>query len=211
MAGAAVLLSVAAAIGGLTWLVLTAPSAGRITEQMVHHIVIMNLAAPAIAWFVRDLGWFHVAPRQLALAGALQITVLWLVHLPGGLHAHHTTGQVHVVILILMALSAFWFWRTVFAIDGARRWQAIAALLITGKMFCLLGAIFTFAPRPLFAMANTPAALADQQLAGLVMLTACPLTYVGAAIALSVQWVGDLGLRGGVSSPLSAFEGEKAR
>ena len=76
----------------------------------------------------------------------------------------------------------------------ARRWRAIAALLVTGKVFCLVGAIFTFAPRPLVQglPLPLPEALADQQLAGLLMLAACPLTYVLAGIVVSVLWLAEL-------------------
>jgi putative membrane protein len=44
--------------------------------------------------------------------------------------------------------------------------------------------------------------MADQQLAGLIMLTACPLTYVGASIVFVARWFANLSEeRPGAASP----------
>jgi putative membrane protein len=56
------------------------------------------------------------------------------------------------------------------------------------RLFCLLGAIFVFAPRPLFAH-HGGVSLEDQQLAGLLMIVACPLTYVVAGTVIAARWV----------------------
>jgi putative membrane protein len=52
--------------------------------------------------------------------------------------------------------------------------------------------LLTFAPRVLYdvTVVNTSMTinLADQQLAGLLMITICPLTYVLAAIMLISRW-----------------------
>ncbi len=96
-----------------------------------------------------------------------------------------------------LLLAALLFWYSV--IFAEARWYSLLALLTTGKLFCLLGALLTFAPRPiypqlreLYAQAGhfpVETALSDQQLAGLLMLVACPLIYVLASVVLAARWL----------------------
>jgi putative membrane protein len=64
-------------------------------------------------------------------------------------------------------------------------------LLVTGKLFCLLGALLVFAPRSLYLLQNGheahfgPITIEDQQLAGLLMLLACPLSYLLAGVVIA--------------------------
>ena len=88
------------------------------------------------------------------------------------------------------------FWTVLLSVTN--RWQAIFSLLITGKFACLLGALLIFAPRPLYFAADPRhshavlSTLGDQQLAGLYMVAACPLSFVLAGIVLAVQALGEL-------------------
>jgi putative membrane protein len=79
----------------------------------------------------------------------------------------------------------------------------VPALLISGKLACLLGALLIFAPRLLLTstvsghnMHHGPVdhatALADQHLAGLLMVVACPLSYVLTAVVLAAQTMSHL-------------------
>jgi putative membrane protein len=98
------------------------------------------------------------------------------------------------VMQATLFFSSLWFWLAIFNQDGKHSWRAVAALLLTGKLFCLIAVLLTFAPRVLYvsgAMAPNLAMtvdLADQQLAGLLMITACPITYVLAAVVLINRW-----------------------
>jgi putative membrane protein len=52
-------------------------------------------------------------------------------------------------------------------------------------------------PRTLYATlhaghADQAIALADQQLAALLMVVACPLTYIAAGVILSAQWLEEI-------------------
>jgi putative membrane protein len=97
-------------------------------------------------------------------------------------------------------LAALLFWLALLTISAASRWQTIPALLLTGKLACLLAALLIFAPRTLYVSAGHLAhaaehfsalrALDDQQLAGLLMITACPLSYLVAAVIITVQLIG---------------------
>jgi putative membrane protein len=103
---------------------------------------------------------------------------------------------MHASLFIL----SLWFWLAIFARRGSTRWQALLVLLVTGKLFCMLGVLLVFSPRLLYAgisgggyaHLHAQPALADQQLAGLLMIAACPLTYVLAAIIIAARWLGDI-------------------
>ena len=57
--------------------------------------------------------------------------------------------QLHGVLL----LAALCFWTLLLSLPDARRWHAVAALLLTGKLVCLLAALLVFAPRALYGAA----------------------------------------------------------
>jgi putative membrane protein len=106
---------------------------------------------------------------------------------------------VHTVMHVSFLAAALWFWLAVLSDRSTMRWRALFALLITGKLFCLLGALLVFAPRLLYGgiaahgpLAGDDGALADQHLAGLMMLAVCPLTYVLAGVVIAAQWLSDL-------------------
>jgi putative membrane protein len=74
---------------------------------------------------------------------------------------------------------------------GAMRWHGILGLVVTGKLSCLLAALLVFSPRQLFTEAHHHVgSLDDQQVAGLLMLTACPLSYVVAGAVMAMQLSG---------------------
>jgi putative membrane protein len=100
-------------------------------------------------------------------------------------------GQAGIPAAAMLLLSSVWFWLAIFDRTGARLRGKVAALLLTGKLFCLYAVLLTFAPRVLYGDAAR-IDLADQQLAGLLMITACPLTYVLAAVVLISRWFRDL-------------------
>ncbi|MBU1209976.1 MAG: cytochrome c oxidase assembly protein [Alphaproteobacteria bacterium] len=177
---------------------------GPLSRHMLAHIVLMNLVAPLAALgLIRGLWVSTALPfAALAAATAVQLMLLWAWHAPPLLTASLEQPIVHVVASATLSVAALWFWLAVFTITGARRWQAIAALLITGKLFCLLGALLIFAPRTLYVCAATsicgpgvPASLDDQQMAGVVMVVACPLTYVTAGVIIAARWLFELSQR----------------
>ena len=77
--------------------------------------------------------------------------------------------------------------------------RALSALLVTAKLSCLLGALFIFAPRPLYAgylasngIQTDGSALEDQHVAGLLMLTAYTFSYIGAAVVIVARWLSEV-------------------
>ncbi|KUO56417.1 MAG: hypothetical protein APF80_13655 [Alphaproteobacteria bacterium BRH_c36] len=171
---------------------------------MLGHIALMNLVAPLAALALIRGKWVPTALpfAALAAATALQLLLLWGWHAPPVLTASLERPIIHFLASATLSISALWFWLAVFTISGARRWEAIAALLITGKLFCLLGALLIFAPRTLYVCAATsicapgvPASLDDQQMAGVLMVVACPLTYVTAGVIIAARWLFELSQR----------------
>ena len=155
---------------------------------MAQHIVLMSVVAPGLVLILRA----QLSPRFdrfLVPATVVQIGILWFWHAPFSL-PHAMNAQVaHAVMQATLLGSALWFWAAVVSAVGTGAWRPIAALLITSKLFCLLGVLLTFAPRALYTPHGVPAAIDDQQLAGLLMLIACPATYLLAAVILAARWL----------------------
>jgi putative membrane protein len=179
---------------------------GHLSAHMAQHILTMNLIAPIVAFGLLRYGPLgrisrrnpHEPGSWLALAVALQIGALWFWHAPGvfewAMAGRWPAAFMHASLFLIALL----FWVCVLGIGGHARWKPIAALLITGKLFCLLGVLFVFAPRALYDMpfahghSLAPSTLADQQLAGLLMVAACPLTYIVAGVVIATRWILDL-------------------
>lgn len=188
---------------------------GPLTHHMSVHILLMGLAAPAIAFATsghRRLAWLG-SGRSLALSSALQIAVLWGWHTPSVLDAAMAEPALHAAMLLSTTAVAIWFWSAVLAaVERGHGWQPIAALAVTAKLFCVPAAILVFANRPLYSCASSvmcngaAPSLDDQHLAGLLMLTACPLTYLTAGVVIAAHWLRRLRRRSGFSRPAHPWE-----
>lgn len=176
---------------------------GPLTRHMLMHIFLMNVLAPLAALGIATANFMPRANfSALTAATILQLVLLWAWHAPPMLTASLDNWLVHLAASSTLFFASLLFWLSIFTICGARRWQAIGALLITGKLFCLLGALLIFAPRMLFACPatslcgpGTPPSLADQQMAGILMVVACPLTYVTAGVIIAARWLVELSER----------------
>jgi len=162
---------------------------------MLQHLALMNVVAPLAALSLSRRGPF--APASLLLAGFVQLAALWAWHAPAVQHLATSSSAAQVALMSVLAGAAIWFWC---ALIAASQWKALIALLFTGKLACLLGALLIFAPRDLYnldglvlALCTTgPSSLADQQLAGLLMITACPLSYLVTGVALAARMLARL-------------------
>jgi putative membrane protein len=177
---------------------LTPPAS--LSGHMAAHILSMNVLAPLAALAMLRAGFGPSISRRLEgslpAATILQLVLLWGSHLPGVLPSPTHGSAAGAIVHSVLIASALWFWLAAFGQVGAHRWRALVALLISGKLFCLLGVLLVFAPRLLYpahallhADAGHAQALADQQLAGLLMVVACPLSYVLAGVIIAARWV----------------------
>jgi putative membrane protein len=166
--------------------------AGAFSRHMIIHIALMTVAAPILALKLRYSSFQQSASvSTLVVAIILQLALLFAWHSPPGIGLAMAGGHAGALLMqASLLLSALWFWLTIFNQTGEHLWRSVIALLLTGKLFCLIAVLLVFAPRVLYGIgvANIPIELADQQLAGLLMVTVCPFTYVLAAIVLICRW-----------------------
>lgn len=162
---------------------LCAVSVALFSARVVHHVLLVAVAAPLLA---------AALPRARAmptgLAFLISTAVLWGWHQPAAYDLALADMAVYWAMQLSLLGSAVWFWRAVLGSRGG-----IAAVLwsLAGLMqMGALGALLTFAPEPLYAAhalapldwGLTP--LADQQLGGLIMWVPAMLPYL-AMIALA--------------------------
>jgi putative membrane protein len=147
--------------------------------------------APFIALALHKLipSW---SARFLVAASVVQLLLLWFWHAPFLLPQAMHSPLLSTAMQASLFTGALWFWGAVISAAGAGAWRPIVALLVTSKLFCLLGVLLTFAPRALYASHAGTATLDDQQLAGLLMLIACPATYLLAAVILAGHWLASI-------------------
>lgn len=195
---------IASAAGVLVLAVALASESGALTRHMATHVVLMNALAPglALALLARAPRLGQATAATLVLSTLAQLAVLWMVHAPALLHLAATRPAAAIIVQALLLLTALWFWISVLAQPAGQLWRALGALLITGKLFCLLGALLIFAGHPLAGHAQDAAGtLADQQAAGLLMVVACPLSYVLAGVILTAHWLRGLQRRDNAAAP----------
>ena len=130
-------------------------------------------------------------PSWMWIATAAQIAALWISHAPPVQAAALAYPGIQFVVHALLMVAALSFWVLLLSLRDTRRWHAIPALLLTGKLVCLLAALLVFAPRALYGTGHAHGppvdGLDDQRLAGLLMIAACPLSYLVAATVITVQ------------------------
>ena len=189
-------------VAGSATLALVERSA--LSELMGQHLLVMNVVAPVLGAAMARLPLKLASnPRPLGGAALAQMLLLWGWHAPLVQQAAGGSLGLHLLMLGLLAAAAILFWATTLRAAAEERWSAIAALLITGKLACLLGGLMIFAPRELYGLAGLafsictagPSTLADQQLAGLMMIVACPLSYIVAGLIMTMQMLARLELR----------------
>ncbi|NEE02025.1 cytochrome c oxidase assembly protein [Phytoactinopolyspora halotolerans] len=136
------------------------------------------LAHPVTAWF-------------------LHIGVLWAWHMPAAYDATLHSEAVHVIEHLSFVLTSWLLWWHVATPGRARMRGPVAAMYLFTVLLpsAALGAVLTLAPAPLYAeqAARTEHAgadaLADQQLAGLVMWVPADVLYLLAIVGLVFAWV----------------------
>lgn len=171
-------------------------AAGHFTRHMLLHLGLMAVLAPLAASWLQRRGWQLPGVARggfLLWATLAQLLLFFLWHSPAVMSwMMHSPALACAMYVTLWAASAA-FWSSIFEHTYNHVWRPVVALLLTGKLFCLVALILVFAPRVLYSSPHVHAFdLADQQLAGLLMIVICPLTYVLTAIMLLVRWLDKL-------------------
>lgn len=151
--------------------------------RAVHHVILAALLAPALALLL--IRWRHASAVPLAVATIVHAATFWAWHLPQLYAAALTSDAIFWLMQATITGTAVLFW---IGVVRAPATAAVAALLATMVQMGLLGALITFAQRPLYAPHwSTTAAwgmapIEDQQLAGLIMWVPGSLLYLLAAM-----------------------------
>jgi len=167
---------------------LCALSSALFAARTVHHVLLVAVAAPLIAWALprRPVG-------PLALATVVQAVAFWAWHAPGAYALALSSDAAYWAMQGSVLGTAVWFWM---GVRHARMPAAVIALLAAMVAMGLLGALITFAEAPLYAphLLTTQAwgltPLEDQQTAGLIMWAPAAAIYLAAALLALGRWIG---------------------
>jgi len=191
--------------------------------HMVQHMLLIVVVAPMAVlsrplpqWRAAmgpavDALWrrLHRLSRHPLRCALLHAAAIWFWHAPGTYIAAVQYPVWHVLEHASFLFSGWLFWWSVLRPSRTDVLEASLALLFTVMHTGLLGALLTFANAPLYG--NGPAALADQQLAGLVMWIPGGLVYLLAAVWATWRWLQTLETepsRAGIR-PLASAQGTK--
>lgn len=178
---------------------LCALSSAFFTVRVVHHIALVLMIAPLLAFGME--AWLRRLPTPLWPCTATAAVAFWAWHAPAPYAAALSSVPVYALMQFTLLASATAFW---LAVRRARPAAALGAILATTVQMGLLGALITFAARPLYAphFASTlswgVAPLEDQQLAGITMWAPGSIAYLAAAMWIGWRWLRaerDRGLR----------------
>jgi putative membrane protein len=192
------------------------------SAHMVQHLILMQVAPPLLVLGAPALELLWTLPpasrrrvgrwwnRRLLLrsllarlfhplaAWLLALGSLFLWHLPGPYQAALRHPLVHVFEHLNFLGSGFLFWSVLLRPDRARRLEYGAGVLYSFTAALpsgLLGALLTFAGKPLYPVQSGSAPLhgltplQDQQLAGLIMWMPGGLIYLCVAAGWFLRWL----------------------
>jgi putative membrane protein len=118
--------------------------------------------------------------------------VFWIWHTPAPYASALSSDLMYAAMQLTLVASATCFWLAVRRSSAA---AAMGAILATTVQMGLLGAIITFAARPLYephyasALDWGVSALEDQQLAGITMWAPGSIAYLVAAMCIGWRWL----------------------
>jgi putative membrane protein len=179
---------------------LCALSSALFTARVVHHVLLIGVAAPLLA--MAGLRW----SRGLAAAVPLHAAMVWLWHAPPVYGAALAHDGLYWLMQVSLLVTGIWFWAAAIK-DRSASPGGIAALIAIMLQMTMLGAIIAFAQRPLYAphFATTQSwgltPLEDQQLAGVVMLVPAGLLYLLPVLWIIGTWIRQSGSRPALRVP----------
>ena len=165
---------------GLTSLALICPicplSVALFSARVSQHMVLVSVAAPLVAlgWPVRETSPSASRWRPILAAGAFA-AMLWVWHSPAPYTATFQSTFIYWLMHLTTFGSALILWRTILGAWGRSLEGVSAAVVITVLQMGVLGAVITFAARPLYAphlyttLSWGLSPLEDQQLGGVIM------------------------------------------
>ena len=207
------------------------------SAHMAQHIV-LTAVVPPLLWLGRPVILLWSLPRCLrrkigALLQArpvrkfwiwaplplpafvLEGAVLWGWHAPVAIEAALANEAIHAAMHLSFFVGGLLFWHALAHAGrrhGAGYAETAALSFLTMMHTGLLGALLTFAPRPLYlAYGDSPLAwgltpLEDQQLAGLIMWVICGTIYIVAGVLLLAAWIRQVERRSASATFMSGYK-----
>ena len=169
---------------------LCALSSAFFTVRVIHHIALVLVMAPLLAFGFEP--WLRRLPTSLWSATAIAAVTFWAWHAPAPYAAALSSGLIYALMQFTLLASAMGFW---IAVRRSGPTAAMGAILVTTVLMGLLGALITFAVRPLYAPHFASAVswgvspLEDQQLAGITMWAPGSLAYLAVAMWIGWRWL----------------------
>ncbi len=169
---------------------LCALSSAFFTVRVVHHIALVLVMAPLLAFGLEP--WLRRLLAPLWTSTAIATVTFWAWHAPAPYAAALSSDVSYALMQFTLLASAVAFWVAVRRSDPV---AAMGAILATTVSMGLLGALITFAGRPLYAphFASTlswgVSPLEDQQLAGITMWAPGSIAYLAAAMWIGWRWM----------------------
>jgi putative membrane protein len=176
---------------GATWLgPLPALGFRSFAAHMTMHIAVVAVAAPLLALGIAGttLDPVRRMPRLLAPipASLIELVIVWAWHVPALHQAARHESWAFIIEQAMFIFGGLFLWLAAVGGDGEQRreraWSGVAALLFTSMHMTLLGALFALANRSLFH--NTPSAIDDQHLGGVIMLLVGGASYLLGGLGL---------------------------
>ena len=189
--------------------------------HMVQHLLLILVAAPLLVWsrpglplmaalpapvhrsyvtLHRLAPWraFRRAGRNIVVVWTATALAMWSWHLPTLYEAGLASFPWHAVEHLTFLGTAILFWSVTLpssSPNGRSPAPSIALVFATGLQSAVLGAVLTFADRPLYASHAREAAhwgvdaLTDQRLAGLIMWVPAGAVYLLVMAWLFLTWM----------------------
>lgn len=189
-----------------------------LAAHMTQHMILLALAPPLLLLGRPAAAFAHAVPvaatralrrtfsaahahgvRALAPATAAHVAVMVVWHVPVATVAALAHDGLHWAMHATFLLAGWWFWAAMLHRIRDRDTGVgapLVAIVVVMMQMGFIGALLTFAPRPLYApyVERTPALglapLADQQLAGLVMWVPASVPYLLGGLWLLAVWFG---------------------
>ncbi len=161
---------------------LCALTVALFSARVVHHVMLVALAAPLLAI---ALPKGRRLPALLTPLAVLHAAIFWFWHAPDAYQLALSSTPVYWLMQLTLLGSATALWSAILA---AAPGKSIGALLFLTIQMGLLGALLVFASSPLYLPHFATTApfglgpLEDQQLGGLIMWVPASLPYIAVGL-----------------------------
>lgn len=168
---------------------LCALTAALFSARVAHHVILISIVAPLLAI---ALPWRNGPLLPLSALTLLSALTVWIWHAPSAYEWGIQATLPYWLMQASLLITSWLFWREILSPLARIGGSLIALATYIGQMG-FLGALLVFSPYAVYAphLGTTApfglSALADQQLAGLLMWVPAMLPYMAAGLWLVLR------------------------